>query len=451
MQIRSVVIAALVLTSRVCADGLSDLETSCFQRANLTFGKYWLLECLQEVFTADPVHLTLGTIAPGAGTVALGPSFTMIPRSNRLESMITGSAVISTDTSWLFQAQAVIAVPSVPGATMLLRNGKTNGRFGGRLGALTRDAELDAKSSLTLRARAFDAKEQHFYGIGPSASLNGGTQYSQQEIDVSAGFNNPVTTWSSIGLNTDFLRPRILPPNGGVPVDTLYTPVSAPGLSLNEDFVRFEPYVSFKIPPRRSLATIGQVGFSWYHALDDARFSFRRLSASTVTQIPLRPKVHVGSVTTASHRNGFVNWICPSSRSGEHCSMGDLALIGLLDVTYDSAGNTPPFYLDPTLGGSDIQGNDTLRGFGDYRFRAPNRVLLQAEYRHPVWSFLGLLVFYDVGKVGLEPSDLTLSQLRHDLGLGVTVTVGRHEIARLYAAFGTGEPVQFRPKFGGLL
>ena len=47
------------------------------------------------------------------------------------------------------------------------------------------------------------------------------------------------------------------------------------------------------------------------------------------------------------------------------------------------AGQTVPFYLMPYLGG-----NDTLRGFREYRFRGPHAVLLQAEYRYEIWSGL---------------------------------------------------------------
>ena len=38
------------------------------------------------------------------------------------------------------------------------------------------------------------------------------------------------------------------------------------------------------------------------------------------------------------------------------------------------AGQTMPFYFMPTLGG-----NDTLRGFREYRFRGPHAILAQAD------------------------------------------------------------------------
>ena len=51
----------------------------------------------------------------------------------------------------------------------------------------------------------------------------------------------------------------------------------------------------------------------------------------------------------------------------------------------------------PTLGG-----NDTLRGFRNYRFRGPHALLLQAEYRWELWSGLDGALFYDAGKVALR-------------------------------------------------
>jgi outer membrane protein assembly factor BamA len=53
-----------------------------------------------------------------------------------------------------------------------------------------------------------------------------------------------------------------------------------------------------------------------------------------------------------------------------------------------------PFYFMPTLGG-----NDTLRGFREYRFRGPHAILAQGEYRWEIWSGLDGALFYDAGKV----------------------------------------------------
>lgn len=139
--------------------------------------------------------------------------------------------------------------------------------------------------------------------------------------------------------------------------------------------------------------------------------------------------------------------MCPSLRSATRCSLGDLKLVGTVAASYKGAASQVPFYFDQTLGGTDINGNDALRGFADYRFRGPSSVLFQVEYRHRLWGPFGLLAFYDLGKVALLPSDLSLSHLRHDIGLGGFLRVGNREVMRVYVGFGTDEPSRIHPKF----
>jgi len=104
-----------------------------------------------------------------------------------------------------------------------------------------------------------------------------------------------------------------------------------------------------------------------------------------------------------------------------------------------------PFYLDETLGGADIYGNDTLRGFVDYRFRGPSRMLFQAEFRHRVWGPFGLYTFADSGKVAQTSSDLAFEHMRHDYGIGMYISATNRIVLRAYLGFGSGEGI--RPNF----
>ena len=61
----------------------------------------------------------------------------------------------------------------------------------------------------------------------------------------------------------------------------------------------------------------------------------------------------------------------------------DRAARRALDLRAERRQLDVPFYLMPSLGG-----NDTLRGFRNYRFRGPHALLLQAEYRWEIWSGL---------------------------------------------------------------
>jgi outer membrane protein assembly factor BamA len=83
-----------------------------------------------------------------------------------------------------------------------------------------------------------------------------------------------------------------------------------------------------------------------------------------------------------------------------------------LAVSNTGTGSIIPFYLQPTVGGSDINSKVSLRGFPNYRFRDRNAVAVQVEYSVPIADPVGLLLFYDAGQVGSTVSDLTFAHLR---------------------------------------
>src|SRR5215469_14928064 len=260
---RALLSLALLSAVSLPADSLTDFQQSCGKQS--FEGRYWLLQCVQEVLTADPFHLGIGTLAPGAGLFAGGPAYAHIPRWNRIETALSASILVSNDTSWLAQGQMVLALPSIKGTGKFLASRNAAAGYGMRSGALRRDGELDAKSSFTVRARLFDLKRQAFYGIGPSTSRSNITAYSQKQFDLTAGYNTPLTPWTSAGINADFIRPRIVDPNSGTPIETEFSPFAVPGLATQEKFLRVEPYLQFKFPARRLMAAGGQVGYSFYH------------------------------------------------------------------------------------------------------------------------------------------------------------------------------------------
>jgi hemolysin activation/secretion protein len=99
----------------------------------------------------------------------------------------------------------------------------------------------------------------------------------------------------------------------------------------------------------------------------------------------------------------------------------------------------------PTLGG-----NDSLRGFRNYRFRGPHAMLLQAEYRFEVWSGLDAALFYDAGKVALQRSDLSFKNLEKDYGFGFRFNTAQGVIMRVDAAFGSRDGNYLHIVFGGV-
>jgi hypothetical protein len=114
-----------------------------------------------------------------------------------------------------------------------------------------------------------------------------------------------------------------------------------------------------------------------------------------------------------------------------------------------------PFYLQETVGGSDIDNVAALRGFQDYRFRALNLFVIQTQYErrllHAVKEgstastirraagALGVLGFYDAGEVALKASDLSFGSLRQSFGFGLTFWSGDKVFFRAYVGLGSGE------------
>src|SRR6185437_760694 len=83
--------------------------------------------------------------------------------------------------------------------------------------------------------------------------------------------------------------------------------------------------------------------------------------------------------------------------AGQQCRFANVVLKGLVTTSY-SGDHSVPFYYQPTLGGTDINGVDTLRGLSDYRLRAPNRLLMQAELYHTSICLLEFTGFMTPGK-----------------------------------------------------
>ena len=91
-----------------------------------------------------------------------------------------------------------------------------------------------------------------------------------------------------------------------------------------------------------------------------------------------------------------------------------------------SARNTVPFYMLPSLGG-----DDTLRGYYDYRFHDRNLLMASAESRWALMRHLDVAAFFDAGNVAARFGDLDLRKTSWGGGVRVhsgTATFGRLDV-----------------------
>jgi hypothetical protein len=248
------------------------------------------------------------------------------------------------------------------------------------------------------------------------------------------------------GLNGRFVSLRSSTSKSTPHIDQLYTDTdaSAPGLSQQPGFAQFTEGIRF------TPSWIGGhlqpnylVSFDQFVASSDAHSSFHRWTIDLNHDIPLystrrveatRERESNGPDTCAQSFGGR----CPSTSYSRNRG-GTISFRFLLSSSSPSSGSAVPFYFQPTLGGSDLNGNAALPSFDDYRFRGPNILLLQESIEHSLWGPIGVTFQADQGKVALDRGDLDFTDLEHSFAAGITLRAGGFPQVYLMFAFGGGE------------
>jgi outer membrane protein assembly factor BamA len=107
-----------------------------------------------------------------------------------------------------------------------------------------------------------------------------------------------------------------------------------------------------------------------------------------------------------------------------------IALRAKTTLTRTDNDQKTPFYLLPTLGGSE-----DLRGFSDFRFRDRNMVVLNAEYRWEAFSGLDLALFADAGQVAPKVSEFRMRDMHTAGGFGFRFNTAKKVFYRVDVGF----------------
>lgn len=374
--------------------------------------KETIFSCGSSTFRSRPFHFLAQSIVPGSGVGGGGRYAPDLNERGGAQNQLIASAVITIRQFWMaelkFDSQRTIDKPW--------------NKSGESLG-------------LHLYARNRSLPLMTFYGLGPNTNVNNSVKFSQR--DTSAGFEVttpfPGVEWLSAGGTFEGLWPNIGGVTGSniVSIQQQYTQQTAPGLAAQPVFLHEQIFLA---PHKRFLERFEiryHIAYNFYHDTDTGHYSFRRLEARADHYFFPEKKKHGG----VNEQNFFlVRW--------------------RYSVSDTSASNAVPFYLQETLGGSDIDNQPTLRAFRDYRFRGPNLTSLQTEYDRKLcqecklcadgWirtacAHLGLFVAHDAGKVAFRKSDLDFSGLHQSFGGGVAIYMGKDVVFRIAVALGGGE------------
>lgn len=286
---------------------------------------------------------------------------------------------------------------------------------GSAVGSLNKYIKLDLQLTLPKLAndRLFldfyaahrNFPQMQYYGPGPDSDKGARSNYRLEgpSFDVTGGVK-PLRHLK-LGGTFGYLRPNV---GRGTNrklayAEDAFTPGTAPGIDRQPDFLRggvFAQYDYRDIPggPRKG----GYYAVKYYNYSDRnfASYSFRRLSMEAQQYVPFFNERRV------------------------------IALRGKSVLSYTGSGQAVPFYLQPTVGGSD-----DLRGFRSFRFHDDNTLMMNAEYRWETFSGLDMALFVDGGKVFPRRSDFNLKNLEASCGFGMRFNVQNSVFLRLDVGF----------------
>jgi hypothetical protein len=356
--------------------------------------------CGQAVFNGSPLHATAAMYAPGNG-LALGLAYTReFTKGENWKNLWELGGSGSFGGAW-------------EGHTFL----KLHPKFGPPPALDQPVSKIKDQVEIQFYASAQRLTKLQFYGLGPHSDGRTSAFYSQRDTTVGAGLVVPVTWWFNVGGKVEGLSPRIGAASDSThsPVSAAFTPAQAPGIASQPTFSHYEFFVRPHYPAQEPYWLIYKVSYGYYRDHDTGTYSFRRFRADLLHNLYLERS------NGALRRDSI------------------LSFYGRLTLSDASAGHVVPFYLQDTLGGSDISGDPALRAFSDYRFRAPNAMLLEAQWDRRLWKVLGIMVFGDTGKVAMQRGDLDFAGLRHSVGGGLTIWSASRVVFRAYVGFGGGE------------
>ena len=248
-----------------------------------------------------------------------------------------------------------------------------------------------------------DSTQVEYFGIGADSVKDSHSEYRLKNTDIVGYASYNATPWLAIGGTFGRLQNLSLSSSAGPfkrgYADALVTFPDDPGMAAQPNYLHGDVSVTADSRDSASRPTSGGVyraSFAAYSDRDFGQYSFRSYEVQGVQFAPV-----IGH-----------SWV--------------LALRGWGAFSDTSNGNVVPFYLAPSLGGTN-----TLRGYYNYRFHDRNMLLASAESRWAVLRDLDLAAFFDAGSVAPRPGDLTLHKTSYGGGLRLhsrTATLVRADI-----------------------
>ena len=250
-----------------------------------------------------------------------------------------------------------------------------------------------------------DYPGMNYYGPGPDSRKTFRSNYRLENT----GFNGTAGVrpfrFLSLGVSLGYLFVNIGPGRVSrfVSAEQVFTPQEAPGIDRQANFLSQAGFIQFDYRDKpQGPRSGGNYMIEYERYLDRTRglHDFHRLDLQLQQYIPFFNQQRV------------------------------IALHGRSVLTFPRAGQIVPFYLQPTLGGSE-----DLRGFRAFRFSDNNMIAASVEYQLRAYRFLDLAVFWDTGKVFPEGAQWNFKDVESAVGFGLRFNGRDNPLLRADVAF----------------
>jgi hypothetical protein len=412
--------------------------------------------CAYELFTDHPLHIAAGSMPPQNG-FGLGGAFVADKNTKNWRTTWDVDAVASSNASWRAggymklihtpaeQIHVIRPVIQQPGQAAETRPPKKKSQVN----------LVHPYTVFNLYAQSISLNKINFYGLGNDSTQAGASVFGMTQTIIGGNVIKPVFEWPAIRklnlsllgeLNGRFVSLRGEYGQSFPSIETLYTNATAPGLASQPGFLQLGE--GFRVKP-----VFGDhfqlnylANFQQFFALSNSDYSFRRWTTD------LNHTFYLYGYTQSRPVNTDTNGpdecapttekcppIVPPAVSRSHNLNGSVNFRLLVSESIASGTSTVPFYFQQTLGGSDIDGQPSLASYQDYRFRAPNVLLLQENFEHSIWGPFGFRFMADQGRVALTRGDLGFDHLKHSFGAGLTLRAGGFPMVSIMFAWGGNE------------
>lgn len=383
------------------------------------FGVTQMIGCVVAVATDDPFHVAVGSLPPLNGT-GFGLAFTEHYTPNeRWRITWDADSVFSTGGSWRAGAyMKFVHIPDRGGITVVRPGAPTPAQ----------------PASVTITEYPIFSVYAQTISLDTLTIAAGGPTFSERQTIAGANVIYPLTRLTAIRA----LRPSLV---GAVNGRFLNIRSDALALSPPPTFVQFEEGLRLKPSAFDGRLRLNYlVDLQQFAASADSRASFHRWTLDLKHEVPFYRTV---SSTGPKDFNGPDSCFqsvgsptCPPVSYSRNLE-GSASIRLLATQSSGNAGSQVPFYFQPTLGGSDINGQRLLSAYDDYRFRGPNLIALQESVEHSIWGPIGAYLLLEQGKVTAEGEGLGFGNLVRSVAVGLTLRAGGFPLINLTFAWGT--------------